>query len=88
MKVKKNEFARGNQGKIMWVCYIKLGSDTGQHIRPNTIDRRRAVQEERLNNRNKRRQQDDECYPITGYLGVFTENKLTYSLPLKEILFF
>lgn len=29
-----------NGGKAMWVCYIKLGSDTGQHIRPNTIDRR------------------------------------------------
>lgn len=23
-----------NEGKKMWVCYIKLGSDTGQHIRP------------------------------------------------------
>lgn len=23
-----------NEGNKMWVCYIKLGSDTGQHIRP------------------------------------------------------
>lgn len=77
-----------NEGKTMWVCYIKLGSDTGQLIRSNTIDRGRAVQEERVNKRNKTRQQDEECYPITGYLSVFTENKLTYCLCLKGILFF
>lgn len=51
-----NIFAGGAEGGgAMWVCYIKLGSHTGQRIRPNTIDRRRAVQEERLNNGDKER---------------------------------
>lgn len=26
-----------NEGQTMWVCYIKLGSDRGQLIRPKTI---------------------------------------------------